>query len=189
MLNKDTTERNIFETKKIVLHYAKLLIMTDSINFREEDKPTLSSGLNVLTILTFIGSGIALLSAFWTYFTVEKSYQTILKAQENMGDAPAFVKSFMGPEMLENARKSVENKLPILILTVVGAALCIYGAMEMRKLKKQGFILWLAGEILPIAGTAIFLGFALFKGLAALFLLIPVAFIILYAVQYKNLVY
>jgi uncharacterized membrane protein len=163
--------------------------MNDSINFSEEEKPTLSSGLNVLTILTFIGSGIALISAFWTYFTVEKSYDTILKAQENMANAPAFVKSLMGPEMVENAKKSVDNKLPILILTVVGAALCIYGALEMRKLKKQGFVLWLAGELLPIAGIAIFLGFALFQGFAALFMLIPIAFIILYAVQRKNLVY
>jgi hypothetical protein len=163
--------------------------MTDSINFSEEEKPTLSSGLNVLTILTFVGSGLALVSAFWTYFTVEKSYQAILKAQENMENAPAFLKGLMGPEMVENARKSVENKLPILVLTVVGAALCIYGALEMRKLKKQGFILWLAGELLPIVASVIFLGFALFKGFAALFMLIPIAFIILYAVQRKNLVY
>jgi hypothetical protein len=162
--------------------------MTDTINFSEEEKPTLSSGLNVLTILTFIGSGIALISAFWTYFTVEKSYQAILKAQENLAEAPAFLKSMMGPDMLETARKSMENKLPIMVLTIVGSALCIYGALEMRKLKKQGFILWLAGEILPLVGSVIFLGFGIFKGFGIIAPLFPVIFIILYAVQRKNLV-
>jgi hypothetical protein len=163
--------------------------MTDSIKFSEEEKPTLNSGLNVLTILTFVGSGIGILSAFWTYFSAEKSYQSILKAQENLAEAPAFLKSMMGPEMLEIAKKSMENKLPIMILTLVGSALCIYGAMEMRKLKKQGFILWLAGEILPLIGTIIFLGFGVFKGFGVIAPLIPAIFIILYAVQRKNLVY
>ena len=40
--------------------------MTDQSNFSGLDKPTLNSGLNVLTILTFIGSGIAILFSFAT---------------------------------------------------------------------------------------------------------------------------
>jgi hypothetical protein len=163
--------------------------MTDQINFSEEEKPTLSTGLNVLTILTFVGSGLGILSAFWTYFSAEKSYQSILKAQENLAEAPAFVKNMMGPDMLETARKSMENKMPIMLLTLVGSALCIYGALEMRKLKKQGFILWLAGEILPLIGSIIFLGFGVFKGFGIIAPLFPAVFIILYAVQRKNLVY
>lgn len=163
--------------------------MTDLTNFDEEEKPTLSTGLNVLTILTFIGCGIALLSGIWAYVSVEKSYETILKAQDSLDSAPAWAKGFMGPEMLENARKSMVNKLPILLLTLVGAALCVFGAIEMRKLKKQGFTIWLIGELLPIIGSMIFISTSIFKGFGIIAVLFPAIFIILYAVQRKNLLY
>ncbi len=163
--------------------------MTDQINFSEEDKPTLSTGLNVLTILTFVGSGILLISSIWTFMSAEKSYESIVKAQENMASAPAWVKGMMGPEMVEMAKKTMENKIPILLLNLVGVALCAYGAMEMRKLKKQGFILWLAGEVVPIIASFLFVGIGVFKGFSSIILLFPIIFIILYAVQRKNLVY
>lgn len=163
--------------------------MTEQFNFSEEDKPTLSTGLNVLTILTFVGCGILLISSIWTFISAEKSYESIVKAQENMASAPAWVKGMMGPEMVEMAKKSKENKIPILLLSLVGAALCTYGAMEMRKLKKQGFVLWLAGEVVPIIASFLFVGMAVFKGFSLFILLFPIIFIILYAVQRKNLVY
>ena len=163
--------------------------MTDQSNFSELDKPTLSSSLNVLTILTFIGCGILLISSIYSFLSAEKSYEAIVKAQDNMANAPAWVKGMMGPEMVEMAKKTMENKIPILLLTLVGAALCAYGALEMRKLKKQGFILWLAGEVVPIIASFLFVGAGVFKGLSAIILIFPIIFIILYAVQRKNLVY
>lgn len=159
------------------------------MNFSQEDKPALSSGLNVLTILTFIGCGIVLLSSIWTFSTADKSYDSIVKAQENMASAPAWVKGMMGPDMVEMAKKGKENKLPILLLNLVGAGLCLYGALEMRKLKKQGFILWLAGEVVPIISGFLFVGIGIFKGFSLIILLVPLLFIILYAVQRKNLLY
>ncbi len=161
----------------------------DSVDFTEGEKPALPSGLNVLTILTFIGCGIGILGGIWQYFRAEKAYQDMLKAQENMESAPAFVKKMMGPEMLEMTRKSMEYKLPILLLTLVGCGLCLWGAMEMRKLKKQGFILWAAGEFLPLIGGAVFLGAGMFSGFALFGLLFPVIFLILYAVNKKHLIY
>ena len=86
-------------------------------------------------------------------------------------------------------RKTMENKIPILLLNLVGVALCAYGAIEMRKLKKQGFILWLAGEVVPIITSFLFVGVGVFKGFSAIILLFPITFIILYSVQRKNLVY
>jgi hypothetical protein len=71
----------------------------------------------------------------------------------------------------------------------VAMLLCLYGAMEMRKLKKQGFIFWLVGELLPIATTIFFIGAAAFNGFGLLNLLFPVIFIILYFIYRKDLVY
>ena len=163
--------------------------MTDQLNFEDEVKPKLSTGLNVLTILTFVGSGLGIIGGIYSFISAEKSYQAILKAQDNLADAPGWAKGMIGPEALEMAKKTMENKWPILLLTLVGAALCIYGALEMRKLKKQGFILWLAGELLPVLGLIIFIGVGSFKGFAAIGMVFPILFIILYAVQRKNLVY
>ena len=169
--------------------------MTDSnststvLDFAEGAKPTLASSLNVLTILTFIGSGIGLLSSLWSFTSAEKSYKTLVENQDKMAEAPAWAKGMMGPGMLDVLRKSMENKLPILLLGLVAVALCLYGALEMRKLKKQGFILWLVGEILPIVTALIFIGTGVFNGFGLIALLIPAVFIILYMVQRKYLVY
>ncbi len=161
----------------------------DSLDFNDGQKPSLPSAINVLTILTFIGCALGFGGAIWQYMRAEKGYQDLLKAQENMENAPAFLKKMMGPEMVEMARKSMEYKLPILLITLVGVGLCLWGALEMRKLKKQGFILWVAGEFLPIIGGALFVGFTMFKGFGIIGMLIPVVFLILYAVNKKHLIY
>ncbi len=159
------------------------------LEFAEGQKPELPSGLKTLTILTFIGCGLGFIGGFWNYFRAEKAYNDLLEAQSKLSEAPAWAKNMMGPDVLEMAKKSMENKLPIMLLTLVGTALCLYGALEMRKLKKQGFILWLVGEVLPIVGGLLFLGASMFKGFALLGIAFPLVFIILYLVQKKYLVY
>ena len=162
---------------------------TADIDFNAGEKPVLPSGLKVLTILTFVGCAIGFISSIWTYVNAEKSYRQLVEAQDKMADAPAWAKGMMGPDMLEMSKRSMENKLPLLILGLVATALCLYGALEMRKLKKQGFILWLVGEVLPILAGIIFLGIGIFKGFALIGILFPVVFIILYLAQRKYLIY
>jgi hypothetical protein len=159
----------------------------DLLNWQEEPKKR-SDMLNVLTILTFIGSGWFGLSSFYSFFTSQSSYEKLVAMQSKLDDAPAIVKKFMGPEMLEMARKSMENRIPILLLTLVSCGLCLYGAIQMRGLKKTGFSIYVIGEILPIVTAFMFVGLASFGGFGVLFaFLIPIVFIILYATQLKNL--
>ena len=113
----------------------------------------------------------------------------MVDSQAKLSEAPAWAQKMMGPEMVEIAKKSLENKLPILLLGIVATALCIYGAIEMRKLKKQGFILWAVGEILPLITSVLFIGAGVFNGIGIIALIVPIIFIILYAVQRKYLVY
>lgn len=161
----------------------------DVLDYNDGQKPALPSSLNVLTILTFIGCGVGLISAVWSYFRAEKGYNDLVKAQENLAQAPAWAKGMMGPEAVEMARKSMQFKLPILLLSLIGVALCLYGAIEMRKLKKQGFILWVAGEFLPIIGVLAFLGMGMLSGFYLIGFAFPVIFLILYAVNRKHLIY
>lgn len=150
----------------------------------------LPTGLNVLTILTLVWCAYELYSTISNYFKGEKALQEIMDAREKMGsEAPSWAKNMVGPDMVAMMEKAVENKLPMMVIGLVAVSLCIYGALEMRKLKKQGYWLWLIGEILPIISAVIFIGGVFFKTFAAFFLIFPVIFIILYTVQRKHLRY
>jgi hypothetical protein len=148
-----------------------------------------SSMLNVLTILTIIGSVFGLVGGLWNYINADEAYQKMREAASapGMADAPDFVKAFVNEEAIENARLMMENKLPILILTLLGSALCLYGALEMRKLKKQGYVIWLAGELLPIIAMAILIGMSAYSGFAIIGAVFPLAMIIMYTVCKKEL--
>ena len=151
----------------------------------------LPSGINVLTILTFIGCGLGFISSIYNFFSaksgLDKMEATINSPEyENM---PALAKKFMSPEALELARKSYENRVPITLIAVIGIVLCLYGALQMRKLKAQGYTLYVIGELLPLVSFVVFLGVASLTGFAGImticFLLL---FIILYTTQRKYLI-
>ena len=160
---------------------------TNTENWLEEPKK-LPSTLNVLTILTFIGSGLGVIGAIIGYFTAPSNYQRQLELQDKIQDMPGFVKNLMGPNPLETAHKQLENRLPMLLLNLVGALLCLYGAIQMRQWKKSGFSIYIIGDVVPFLAIIIFIGAATLTGLGAIFgILITIVFIILYATQLKHL--
>lgn len=156
-----------------------------------EQQPKIPSGINVLTILTFIGSGIGILGGVYNFFNAKKGLDqmeaTINSPEyENM---PALAKKFLSPEALELARKSYENRVPITLIALIGIALCLVGAIQMRKLKAQGYILYVIGELLPVLGSVIFLGMASLSGVGGIITIVFVLlFIILYTAQRKYLI-
>ncbi|WP_153799488.1 hypothetical protein [Foetidibacter luteolus] len=150
----------------------------------------LPGSINVLTILTFIGSGITLLFSVFGFVRAEQGYKDMEKAinSDDFEKMPSFLKNMMTPEMLEAAKKSFENRVPILILNLIAVGLCIYGAMEMRKLKAGGYWMWLAGELLPFITIILFSGMAYLTGFNGYIGIgIALLFIILYSTQRKYL--
>lgn len=163
--------------------------MTNTSSFPGEANQQLPSGLKTLTLLTLIGSALQILQGIWGYFGAQKNYDDLVKAQSQMQDAPEMVKKMMGPEMVEMAQKAVQYKLPIMLMAVVGGALCLYGALQMRKLKKDGYTIWLAGELLPVIGGFLLLGGSAMTGwMTTISMIFPMIFIILYTLQRKHLV-
>lgn len=167
---------------------------TDVLNYDEPNKPALSSGLNVLTILTFIGCAIQLIGSCWTFFTAKASYDKIDKLTEQMSseNMPGWAKSLVGDPatMIKMITKSYENRIPIIVLSLVAVALCFYGALQMRQLKKQGYLFYIIGELLPFLIQFIFMGAFAFSGFTMYFgIAITLLFIFLYTRQRKNLVY
>ncbi len=166
----------------------------DSLDAGDFGKPALPTGLNVLTILTFIGSGIQLLLVALGFFSAQKNYEEKDKmlARMNSAEMPGFFKAMMpNPENYEEmVTKSFENRLPLLILGLLATALCIYGAMQMRQLKKQGYIFYLVGQVLPFLSTVLFLGAFVFAGVGfAVSTAITILFILLYTINRKHLIY
>ncbi len=158
---------------------------TGDDNWLEEPAQKLPTTLNVLTWLTFIANGLGFLSAFWSFFRAQANYDNIVKAQDSLDSAPDWAKKLAGPHPVETARAMLDNRLPVLIITLLACFLCFYGALEMRKLKKMGFSLYIVGDLVPYA-MGIFVGFDVFTTFGYIFaLVITIVFVILYATQLK----
>ncbi len=146
----------------------------------------LPSLLNVLTILTFIGSGFALLSIpfmKWSGGFVKKAMEN----PEAMSSLPPEKQAEM-EKTLTLFKEMEANSTVLWIITLLAVALCVYGAIQMRKLKKEGFYLYAIGELFPLIATGFFIGFATQYVNMQSYIFgigIPVLFVILYATQLK----
>lgn len=159
----------------------------DYHNVQESDLRTLPQGLNVLTILTYIGSAMQLLGAFYNYFTIGKSYQMIRTANEGMGGGNnEFVEKIMSGAS-EMIKKQYKNRTLLLISAVVFAIVCFLGAMLMRNKKMIGYYVYLAGELIYPAIYTVLIGFSGFGVLGILGFIFPIVFVILYTLQRKYL--
>lgn len=160
---------------------------------REEhilDEPRkLPETLNVLTILTLVACGIFFLLQIYSFANAKKIYDMAIASQQKMENAPTFLRNLQGPDPIGQATRNYENRVPLFVLGVVCLALCTYGAIQMRKLKKLGFYVYCIGEIvLPLLTIAIFSGVSAFTGIGFFFgILIYLLFIVLYATQLKHM--
>jgi hypothetical protein len=161
---------------------------TNAENWLEEPSGKIPSMLNVLTILTFIGSALGIIGGLYGYFAASSNYDKAIQTQDKMEQMPDWVKNMSGPHLVESAQRQLENRLPIMLLSVVASVLCLYGAIQMRKLKKTGFSIYLIGELLPFVPLGLFVGFGLLSTFTLVFTIaITAVFIGLYATQLKYL--
>ncbi len=164
----------------------------DRLNAGDFTAEKLPSGLNVLTILTYIGSAISLMGTLWSFATAKQTFETKDSVLEKMnsGEMPAFAKSMMpDPAHFEEmVTKSYENRIPILLISLIAVGLCIAGAMQMRKRKKQGYLLYVIGELLPFIAMVFFIGTFVLTGVGGMVGIgIAILFIMLYTAQRKHL--
>jgi magnesium-transporting ATPase (P-type) len=145
--------------------------------------------LNVLTILTFIGCGIAYLSDCYNFFinnNPDKQIEKLNQTRDKMGD------SGFGAKMIDSSidmiQKSHDNRYLLFITGLIFTTLCLIGAMQMRKLKKTGYYYYLIGELAPFVLMAGLFGSSFFSAFTILFIaLIAIVFVILYSTQLKYL--
>jgi hypothetical protein len=173
--------------KKEVCKKRKMSYQNEQYDYLQESsyKPVnqLPQGLNVLTILSFIGNGMQILGSIFTFFII--GYSVKLIQNQPLAEDNPFAKIFGGFQKMSNEAtlKQYEYRYLMLIVSLTGAALCIYGAFQMRKRKKIGFTVYTIGEfLLPLVTLAVIGIFSAAFGLA-----IAVIFFILFAVQRKHL--
>lgn len=148
-----------------------------------ETKPTVPQGINVLSILSFIGSGFQIFGAVISYFFIAYSVQSLpetrkLERSANMKPFSSFFK-WSADATLEQ----YEHRVSLLLVSLFAAAICIVGAIQMRKLKKRGFTVYTAGELMLPIFTAVVID--VWASLFGFF--IAIIFISLFAVQRKHL--
>ncbi|CAN5702846.1 hypothetical protein BH11BAC3_BH11BAC3_36550 [soil metagenome] len=167
---------------------ATTIIRPNKDNFENDTKPPLPSSINTLTILTFIGSGIAFLYIVFMPALNKLMMGFMEKATESGDDLSAskLAEIERGKTVIELAQANI---VPIMVIGLISVILCVVGAIWMRKLKKDGYWLYIAGELLPVIGNFIFLGTEQFTGVASIVfgLGLPLLFIGLYSMQLKFL--
>ena len=155
------------------------------------DQPKKLPGtLNVLTILTFIGCGIAYISGIYGFYSsgqYDLRMAEFEEALDKAGDNEMANNLIQGS--MEMFQKSYEHRYLILATTLIFTTMCLIGALQMRKLKKSGFPIYTIGELAPIIVSAALLGFSSTGGIMIIVSSVfAVLFVILYAVQRKHLI-
>jgi hypothetical protein len=142
-------------------------------------------GINILTILTFIGSAVQVLGAVFNYFMLAYSVKSMekvesLQRQPRMKEFGGFFKWSYASTL-----RQYEHRTEMLIIVSIAALLCIYGALQIRKLKKQGFSFYTAGELLFPITTFVLIDF--WSSVFSFF--VATLFIVLYSLQRKVLIH
>ncbi len=144
------------------------------IDRRENQRPVF---ILVLCILTWAACGLGLVSGLFQLW----SYSALTKMTAQIG-AQTFGDNYYALTFWSA------------IATLVSSVLCALGAFFMFKLKKIGFFIYLFGQILMMSYT-VYSSLAIkvpglggfFTSMGLIALIFPIAFIIMYGVNYKHL--
>lgn len=160
----------------------------------EENKSQRPAFLMVVCILTFIGSGWSILSNLFSLFTADffngnmqiEQYSNMMGNMEDQG-VSSFLSGFMNSSM-EVLQITTLHAKEIAVFQLILSVISFVGAILMFQLKRLGFYLYAAAQILMLCIMPYFAGFSivvistmLMGGLGALL------FIILYAVNLKHM--
>jgi len=159
------------------------------IELNSDGKQAIPSGINTLTILTFIGSGLSLVFVVLTPF-INKLFLGFMDKAKTSGTeltAKQLGDIEKGKAVME---LTAANMIPLMVIGLVSIALCVLGAVWMRKLKRDGFWIYVGGELLPVVGNFILLGNDQFTGVTSVLMAValPLVFIALYFRQMKYLI-
>lgn len=148
--------------------------------------------LLVLCILTFIGSGWGTLSNLFSVFTAGltdssmqmEHYSSMLNSMDQ-GAGSAVLSDILNSTMASLQATFVHAR-EIAVVSLVLSVISLLGAILMFQLRRLGFYLYTAAQILALFVLPYFAGFSMYVLIVMFFSgLISLLFIILYAVNLK----
>jgi hypothetical protein len=158
----------------------------DLIDIENSENKTIPVFLKVLCILTFVGTGIGILSGIYSTLT----YSSSLAQMNTLQNSP-----FMG-EMSEFIELNRKYGFIVQLMALFGNILCLVGALIMWKLKKYGFYMYVVGQIIPLIGSYGLMGGlsasgSMFGSIAVFATIVgtmfPLAFVVMYALNLKHM--
>ena len=175
--------------------------MESNLNEFEQEprlRPTL---LTVLCVLTFIGSGWAIVSSVWRYSTASQSVKIFSSAVVNRPDDSTLLKdsairnghknrSPFGQKMMSSLSKiiTVENIHKGAIGEIISGLCTLFGALLMWRLRRSGFYLYIAGILVGLVVPFYLYGNNLIAiGISSFSSFFGLVFIALYGLNIKSL--
>ena len=167
---------------------------TFNMEMMEPKRPQL---LTVICVLTFIMCGLSLLGCIWNI--IQSSPEKMAEGIEQMRAISPEMADQMEQQLIEMQESTYAQVAPY--INFIYILLSFLGAFMMWKLKKKGFYIYLAGELLPYIGL-IFSGkqamammgsaggsTAQVAGMAIMVFMVifDVAFIVMYGVNLKHM--
>jgi hypothetical protein len=140
--------------------------------------------ITVLGILSFIGIGFSLIGGIVNYFSLSALAATGdlfggMQGSEEVGAAMNSMASVFGMDYTKMATSA-------LVVALLNIPL-LFGVLMMWKLKKTGFYIYAAVELIQAIVPIIIIG-GLTGGLSSiLYIIVAIAFIIMYAVNLKHM--
>lgn len=140
--------------------------------------------LTVLCILTYIGVGLGIVLSIVGWWSM-RAMSAMMEATSEMTEGMEDISAFPG---MEEAMAQVKYINVNTIVAIIGCIICLLGALQMWKLKKIGFYIYVAGEVLPFIVSAVLMGGSAFGMMAVVMgAIIPITFIVLYTLNLKHL--
>lgn len=102
------------------------------------------------------------------------------------GSSAIFGQAF-NAEMIEMIRVSLDNIYLLQGSAILLATICIIGAIQMRKLKKSGYLLYVISSAISIVIPMTVFGFGIMSVMMMAGHLFTVAFVVMYSVNLKYL--
>ena len=161
--------------------------LDDLLDNDQSESIQLPQMLNVLTILTFIGSGFSLLTNIWSFTTLAQTQETFELSRAMQSDMGEELDNPFANNIMEGTIIMLENGPTLYTVGIIVCILGIIGALQMRKLKKTGFFIYSTANFLGIVIPLAIVGLGLMGSIILASSIFTILFIILYAVNLKHL--
>lgn len=165
---------------------------------KPNEAPKRPGFLNVLCILSFIGTGLGIIMGIYHLATAgaTQAAANLLggmtdTATETLGETGGEIGEAMGSafgNLMETAILMAKYAYVLAGIEVATNILCLLGVIWMWKLMKKGYYLYVVGQLAAIIAPVVLVGFGgFFGGVMILMAIFPIAFIVMYAANLKHM--